>query len=57
MNQVSYYVFDRGYNAFKELYKICLNESYFVVRAKKNLQYKCTEMETLPARMCFLIPR
>ncbi len=39
----SYYVFDRGYNAFKELYKICLNESYFVVRAKKNLQYKCTK--------------
>src|SRR5574344_18026 len=38
----SYYVFDRGYNAFKELYKICMNESYFVVRAKKNLQYKCT---------------
>ena len=39
----SYYVFDRGYNVFKELYKICLNESYFVVRAKKNLQYKCTK--------------
>lgn len=38
----SYYVFDRGYNAFKELYKIHLHESYFVVRAKKNLQYKCT---------------
>lgn len=37
----SYYVFDRGYNAFKELYKILLHESYFVVRAKKNLQYKC----------------
>ena len=38
----SYYVFDRGHNAFKELYKIHLHESYFVVRAKKNLQYKCT---------------
>lgn len=38
----SYYVFDRGYNAFKELYKIHLRESFFVVRAKKNLQYKCT---------------
>ncbi len=37
----SYYVFDRGYNAFKELYKIHLHESFFVVRAKKNLQYKC----------------
>ena len=39
----SYYVFDRGYNAFKELYKIRLNESYFVIRAKKNLQHKCTK--------------
>ena len=36
----SYYVFDRGYNAFKELYKIHLHESFFVVRAK-NLQFKC----------------
>ena len=37
----SYYVFDRGYNAFKELFKIHQHESFFVVRAKKNLQYKC----------------
>ena len=37
----SYYVFDRGYNAFKELFKIHQQESFFVVRAKKNLQYKC----------------
>lgn len=37
----SYYVFDRGYNAFKELYRINQHESHFVVRAKKNLQYKC----------------
>ena len=37
----SYYVFDRGYNAFKELLKIHLHESFFVVRAKKNLQCKC----------------
>ena len=36
----SYYVFDRGYNAFKELYKIHLHESFFVVRAK-NPQFKC----------------
>jgi len=39
----SYYVFDRGYNAFKELYKIHLMTSYFVVRAKKNLQFKCAK--------------
>ena len=37
----SYYVLDRGYNVFKELYKIHLHESFFVVRAKKNLQFKC----------------
>ena len=37
----SYYVFDRGYNAFKELYRIHLHESFFIVRAKKNLQYRC----------------
>lgn len=37
----SYYVFDRGYNVFKELHKIHLHESFFVVRAKKNLQFKC----------------
>ena len=39
----SYYVFDRGYNAFKELFKIHQHESFFVVRAKKNLQYKCSK--------------
>ena len=37
----SYYVFDRGYNAFGELYHIHQHESFFIVRAKKNLQYKC----------------
>lgn len=37
----SYYVFDRAYNAFKELYRIHLHESFFIVRAKKNLQYRC----------------
>ena len=37
----SYYVFDRGYNAFKELYRIHQHESFFIVQAKKNLQYKC----------------
>ena len=37
----SSYVFDHGYNAFKELYRIHLHESFFIVRAKKNLQYRC----------------
>ena len=37
----AYYVFDRGYNNFKELYRIHCMGSFFVVRAKSNLQYKC----------------
>lgn len=36
----SYYIFDRGYNNFKELYHIHLIGAYFVVRAKNNVQYK-----------------
>ena len=36
----SYYIFDRAYNNFKMLYKIHQIGAYFVVRAKKNLQYK-----------------
>ena len=37
----AYYIFDRGYNNFKELYRIHRAESFFVIRAKTNLQYKC----------------
>ena len=37
----SYYVFDRGYNDFNRLYKIKTLDSFFVIRSKKNLQYKC----------------
>jgi FOG: Transposase and inactivated derivatives len=36
----SYYIFDRAYNNFKMLYRTHQIEAYFVVRAKKNLQYK-----------------
>ena len=36
----SYYIFDRAYNNFKMLYKIHQIGAYFVVRAKKNMQYK-----------------
>ena len=36
----SYYIFDRAYNHFKMLYKIHQIEAFFVVRAKKNLQYR-----------------
>lgn len=37
----AYYIFDRGYNNFKELYRIQRMESFFLVRAKSNLQFKC----------------
>lgn len=36
----SYYIFDRAYNNFKMLYRIHQIGAYFVVRAKKNFQYK-----------------
>lgn len=36
----AYYIFDRGYNCFKSLFKIETLESYFFVRAKSNLQFK-----------------
>ena len=39
----AYYIFDRGYNDFKRLYKINTIGSYFVVRAKKNIQYKAVK--------------
>ena len=37
----AYYVFDRAYNNFGELFRIQRMESFFVVRAKTNLQYRC----------------
>ena len=36
----SYYIFDRAYNYFKILYRIHQIQACFVVRSKKNLQYK-----------------
>ncbi|KWW27087.1 MAG: ISGsu1 transposase [bacterium P3] len=39
----SYYIFDRAYNDFRRLYKITGMGSYFVVRAKKNLQYRAVK--------------
>lgn len=39
----SYYVFDRGYNDFKQLYRIEEIGSYFVIRAKKNVQYRAVK--------------
>lgn len=36
----AYYIFDRAYNHFKQLYEINQLKAFFVVRAKKNLDYK-----------------
>lgn len=36
----SYYIFDRAYNNFKELYRIHQAGGYFVIRAKNNLQFQ-----------------
>lgn len=39
----SFYVFDLGYNAFKGLFKKHLHESFLVVKAKKNLRFRCIQ--------------
>ncbi len=36
----SYYIFDRAYNKFAQLFCINQIEAYFVIRAKRNVQYK-----------------
>ena len=38
----AYYIFDRGYNDFSNLFKIEQIEATFVVRAKKNLKFRQT---------------
>ena len=38
----AYYIFDRGYNDFSNLFKIEQIEATFAVRAKKNLKFKQT---------------
>ena len=38
----AYYIFDRGYNDFSNLFKIEKIEATFVVRAKKDLKFKQT---------------
>lgn len=36
----AYYVFDRGYCDFERLYRITQHTAYFVIRAKKSMQFK-----------------
>jgi hypothetical protein len=37
----AFYIMDRGYIDFKRLYNINLSKSFFVVRAKNNLKFRC----------------
>ncbi len=39
----AYYIFDRGYNDFKRLYRIQCIEAKFVIRAKNNIQFKAVK--------------
>jgi len=36
----SFYIFDRGYNSFGDLYRIHRLEAYFIFRARDNLKFK-----------------
>jgi len=36
----SFYIFDRGYNSFADLYRIHRLEAYFIFRARDNLKFK-----------------
>lgn len=46
----AYYVFDRGYVDYTRLYNITKHSSYFVIRAKKNLQFKYTTLNEVNER-------
>jgi hypothetical protein len=36
----SYYIFDRGYNDFARLYRVHINRSYFVFRAREKVKFR-----------------
>lgn len=46
----AYYIFDRGYVDFERLYNITKHTAYFVIRAKKNLQFHCSQMKEVDER-------
>jgi len=46
----AYYVFDRGYVDYKRLYNITKYSAYFVIRAKKNLQFKHIQINEVDER-------
>ncbi len=39
----SFYILDRGYVDFKRLYRIQLSKTFFVIRAKDNLNFRCVK--------------
>ena len=43
----AFYIMDRGYVDFSRLYSINLFGSFFVVRAKDNLKFKCVQSRTI----------
>lgn len=45
----AYYIFDRGYIDYERLYRITGLGSYFVIRAKKNMQFDCSEYKDVNA--------
>ena len=45
----AYYIFDRGYIDYERLYRITGLGSYFVIRAKKNMQFDCSEYKDVDA--------
>ena len=53
----AYYIFDRGYNDLKRLYNINKIGSYFVVRARKNIQYRIVSWKKNYLKMYCLMPK
>jgi len=43
----AYYILDRGYVDYERLYRITQLGSYFVIRAKKGMQFECSEHRTV----------
>ncbi len=43
----AYYIFNRTYDSFRELYKVHITDSFFVVRAKTNLKYKIVKWKRM----------
>ena len=48
----AYYIFDRAYNYFAQLNRFHCAKAFFVVRAKKNLQYKAVKWKRRMQKKC-----